>query len=397
MPPVDFNVSDEDFLQQEPPVVDPTDQLSQAELDAQVRLQQEKDDAEAAANLAAANPAPIPQPGDADYVEPTEPVLKSGDEGYVEPAAVLKEGDEGYVSPAPAPAVVEKTPEELAADKEAAAQAALGTPPPAIDYEAAFKNMMKPLRANGKDIELRDPEELIKLAQQGANFTQKMQQLAPHRKALMMLQNNGIDESRLSFLIDLDKKNPEAIKQLIKDAGINPLDIDPDVAPAYQSGNHRVSDEEANFQSALDNMTSSDEGRATLQVINSTWDQASKDMLWKNPEIMSIMHEAKQSGVYDVIATEVERRRILGQLPVGMSFVQAYKTVGDQMVAEKPAPVQTAPVPVATRVAAPKPDANNAKAQAAAATRTTQRQAKVLVNPLAMSDDEFLKQFQNRL
>lgn len=57
-------------------------------------------------------------------------------------------------------------------------------------------------------IELRDSSEAVQLMQKGANYTRKMQDIAPHRKVLLMLENNGLlDEGKLSYLIDLEKKN----------------------------------------------------------------------------------------------------------------------------------------------------------------------------------------------
>jgi hypothetical protein len=115
---------------------------------------------------------------------------------------------------------------------------------PTINYEEQYNRLMAPFKANGKMITLNSPEELIQLAQMGANYTRKMQDIQPHRKVLQMLQNNGLlDEGKLSFLIDLDKKDPEAIKKLIKDTGMDPLDIDTSVEPDYKEGNHIVSDD----------------------------------------------------------------------------------------------------------------------------------------------------------
>ena len=68
-----------------------------------------------------------------------------------------------------------------------------------VDYEAFYKKVMAPFKANGKMITLRSPEEAIQLMQQGANFTKKMQAIAPHRKLLIMLENNGLlDESKIN-------------------------------------------------------------------------------------------------------------------------------------------------------------------------------------------------------
>ena len=268
----------------------------------------------------------------------------------------------------------------------------------APNYEDFFKQVMAPFKADGKTVELKTPEEAIQLMKMGANYTRKMQELQPQRKLLLMLENNGLDEGKLSYLIDLDKKDPKAILKLVKDAGIDPLDLDVSVDPAYQAGNHTVSDAESNFRSVLDTLSSSTEGKETLRVINSTWDQASKELLWKDAEAMNTIHQQRESGVYDLISTEVERQKTLGNIPAGTSFMQAYQAVGNHMVSNggfdsliKPAAI--VPVaPVVTRVAPVKSVVENGdKASAASPPRSTSRPATVAINPLAMSDEDFLK------
>jgi hypothetical protein len=280
-------------------------------------------------------------------------------------------------------------------------------PTEAPDYEGFYKQIMAPFKANGKQIELKSPAEAIQLMQMGANYTAKMQALVPHRKVLLMLENNQLlDESKLSFLIDLQNKNPEAIKKLIKDSGIDPMEIDTSVEPAYREGNHRVTDEEAKFRTALDDLKSNPTGTETLKVINTDWDQASKDVLWGSPEVMQIIHQQREVGIYDRIAAEIDRQKTLGRISPETPFLQAYKTVGDQLVeanafadlVDKSTPPAPQPTVVATRVAAPKPTVSNSdKAIAASPTRTTPKTAKAVINPLAMSDDDFLKQMNGRV
>lgn len=289
------------------------------------------------------------------------------------------------------------------------------------DYEAFYKTIMSPIRANGKTIELRSPEEAVKLMQMGANFTKKMQEIAPHRKVLTMLQNNNLlDESRLSFLIDLDKKNPEAIKKLLKDSGVDPLEIDTTTEPAYLEGSHRVTDEEVNFRAALEDLGSTPEGKETLQAINTRWDQSSKELLWKHPETLALIDQQRQIGIYGRISDEIDRRVTLGLISPQTPFLEAYRIVGNELTEangfadlmekhqdtarpERSAlPGQggngAAPQPVATRVATPKPQvSNDDRASAASPTRASSKPAQAIVNLLAMSDDEFLKQFNGRL
>ena len=282
------------------------------------------------------------------------------------------------------------------------------------DYKAFHEKMMAPFVANGKTIQLQSVDEAIQLMQMGANYTRKMQSIAPHRKVLMMLENNGLlDEGKLSRLIDLDKKNPEAIRALVKEAGIDPLDIDVESDSTYVPGDHVVSDEAMAFQTTLEEVSSTPDGQETVRAITSSWDAGSKAELWSDPSILPVIHQQRVSGVYDRVTAEIERQRTIGAIPPHVSFLNAYRVIGEHMTkagafndlqgmaqAQTQAPAQEViQRPVATRVASPRPAvSNSAKVGAAAPTRTaTPKRTEAFINPLAMSDDEFMKQFANRV
>lgn len=282
------------------------------------------------------------------------------------------------------------------------------------DYKAFHDKMMAPFVANGKTIQLQSVDEAIQLMQMGANYTRKMQSIAPHRKVLMMLENNGLlDEGKLSRLIDLDKKNPEAIRALVKEAGIDPLDIDVESDSTYVPGDHVVSDEAMAFQTTLEEVSSTPDGQETIRAITGSWDANSKAELWSDPSILPVIHQQRVSGVYDRVTAEIERQRTIGAIPPHVSFLDAYRVIGERMTkagafndlqgmaqAQTQAPAQEViQRPVATRVASPRPAvSNSAKVGAAAPTRTaTPKRTEAFINPLAMSDDEFMKQFANRV
>ena len=279
-----------------------------------------------------------------------------------------------------------------------------------VDYKAFHDQVMAPFQANGKTIQLRSVDEAIQLMQQGANYTRKMQAIAPHRKVLMMLENNGLlDESKLSRLIDLEKKNPDAIRALVKEAGIDPLDIDVHEESTYTPGNHAVPDEAVAFQTTLDEVSSTPDGQETVREITASWDPESKAELWKDPSILGTIHQQRISGVYDRVVAEIERQRTIGAIPANVSLLNAYRVIGERMTqagafqdlvaAQQAAQRPAVQHPVATRVASVKPAVTNSgKVSAAAPTRTaTPRRAEAFINPLAMSDDEFMKQFANRV
>lgn len=277
--------------------------------------------------------------------------------------------------------------------------------PADFDYKAGYERLMAPFKANGKMITPQSPEEAISLMQMGANYTRKMQALQPYRKVMLMLENNGLmDEDKLSYLIDLDKKNPEAIRKLLKDSGTDPLDIDMEGEINYQKGNHRVSDTEAAFATELDDLKSTPEGQATLGVISQTWDEASKNALFENRGLLQTIQSQRENGIYDIITNEINRLQMLGQIPAGTPFIQAYNYVGDALAKQgafnhlagkpvEPKPEVTAQrAAVATRVVKPKPTVTHSEqASAASPSRAAPKKVERFINPLAMSDEEFAK------
>jgi len=292
------------------------------------------------------------------------------------------------------------------ADKDAAKEAVKPEQKPAdgVDYKAAYEQIMAPFKANGKEIKLESVDEAIRLMQMGANYTKKLQALQPNLKLLKMLENNGLlDEGKLSYLIDLDKKNPAAIQKYLRESGVDPLDIDTNAEPTYKPGNHTVSDEQMAFSSTLEEVSSDPVGQQMVVLINRTWDAQSKQELWKDPNIMRVMTEHKQIGFYDTITNEMERRRILGTMPQA-PFLHSYMQVGKDLdakglltraetksAAQGNPGQQPARQVVETRPAPRKQPANNDKARAASPTGNSVKKVESSFNPLALSDEDFMK------
>lgn len=400
-----LEMSDEDFAKQGPPAVVQEEQVQKEAAPAgAVSTEEPVTPVEQVAEETTSDTAPV------EKTEPVEEQLTDAEQIASGPPAVQTQETKPPAAPAP---------DNVATAPAVATPATSPAPAPAeskeVDYEAFYKQMTAPFKANGKTIQMHTPDEVLQLMRMGANYTQKMQTLAPQRKILMMLENNGLlDESRLSYLIDLDKKNPEAVKKLIKDSGIDPLTIDTTVEPAYRAGSHGISDDEFGFRNVLDELTSTEEGKKTVQRINTDWDQASKELLWKDPAVMTTIHQQVENGIYELISTEVDRQKTLGAIAPTVPFIHAYKAVGDVMqrqgafnaiaaTAKQPptSSTQLAQVkqPLAVKAATPKPQVTNSSQAAAASQQraTPKPAAGTPINPLAMSDEDFLKQMKNRV
>lgn len=265
----------------------------------------------------------------------------------------------------------------------------------APDYKGFYDAVMSPIKANGKEFQARSPQEAIRLMQMGANYTHKMQSIAPYRKKIQMLQNAGLlDDDKLNYLIDLSHGNQEAIKKLLKDNKLDPLDLDVHEEPKYVPGNHTVSDSEVQVQTIVDDLKSTPDGVETLRMIQG-WDQASLNTIWETPSIMTTLHEQRQNGVYKLITDEMEHQRMLGNIPEGTSFLEAYKAVGDYCLQKQQAYMQQQQMRNLPRGPLNKAPNNNAQVKSAAPSGRSKKAAQVMVDPFSLSDEEFEKQFKD--
>ncbi len=251
--------------------------------------------------------------------------------------------------------------------------------------------------------------------QQGAGFMRKIQDIQPHLKIIRTLEKaNILDPDKIAFLVDLNDKNPTAIKKLVKDSGIDPLDLNTEGNVDYKPTNRaQTTDVEVEFNEALKELQAHPQGVETIKEINA-WDQSSKNALFSKPTLLKVIQDQKDIGIYPLISSEIDRRKTLGQIAQTVPFLEAYKLVGDELrdsgafepLIEK-AKASTTPVikpataervVVDTRVAAPASKvANGDKVKAAATTKVSSKSAVTKRNPLEMPDDEFMKQLEGRL
>lgn len=363
---------------------------------------------------------------DQDLLDPPEPASGgAGTAEQVQPAAAVTDADADdaddashHTTPQQTEAPASQAPAAAPVTPEAKPAEALGsktdeTPAPEVktesNYEELYNKVMAPFKANGRDFKPESPEEAIRLMQLGANYTKKMHKLAPNLKIVRMLENNGLlDENKVNFLIDLNKKEPGAIHRLLSEAKIDPLEIDPNEPVKYTPGNYQVSDNEMAFQDTISSVTETPTGKDTIHHVNDTWDLQSKQMLFKDPQILEVINEQRANGIYARISAEVERQRTLGNL-TNVPFIQAYHQVGGQLhqaglLGNKPVPtpaVTPTPAAVLETRADPvrKQMTNGDKARAASpAPKTAQAAPKTLAPDAAftMSDEEILALTQRR-
>ena len=333
-------------------------------------------------------------PQEEDQEEEEEPAGDSEPEGDDEPAGeeVTPEGEDE-------PAKVEDAGKDSPASEEKAEEEAEPASKEETDYKAEYQKILAPFSANGKQMQVESAEEAITLMQMGANYNKKMAALKPNLKLLKLLENNGLlSEEKLSFLIDLDKKNPDAITKLVKDSGLDPLEMDVSKSD-YKPNTYTVHDREVELDSVLSDIQDTPTYSKTISIVGNKWDGESKKIIVENPQLIKVINDHMANGVFDLISNEVDRQRALNRLN-GVSDIEAYRLVGDEMHnrgALKPASQPAQKVPGTVREPVPaKPAAQNQDTRSKKLAASTPKAAAPVkndldFNPLALSDEDFAK------
>ena len=202
-----------------------------------------------------------------------------------------------------------------------------------INYQEVYDSIFKPFKANGKEITPRSVEDVLSLMQMGANYTKKMQVIAPMKKQVESLNKANISEEDLNFLIDIHKGDKEAIKKLLEKHKVDPLELDME-GINYVPNKNIVSDEDIEFSNTLDDISESIP--KIQEILNKQWDSKSKKMLFENPRLLQGLHEEIQMGRFDQLQQQLELEKTLGRYK-GKTDLEAYIDLATKAAAQQQA------------------------------------------------------------
>lgn len=265
-----------------------------------------------------------------------------------------------------------------------------------VDFKAEYERLLAPFNANGQEIRVSNVDDAISLMQRGANYTKKMQELAPIRRIAQMLQNNDLlDESKLNTLIDISAGNVGAIKSLLKEKGIDIDAVDSRYddgdAAEYKPNDYRVSQESLTVQDTLAELRTQPKYAETLQVISREWDDNSRKLAYQRPEIIGELRKHMESGFYNEVNAVFANEKALGRIPANVADVDAYFYIADNLAKAKQAEAPSTPADKAKTVDNSEAERKAKRKQAASTKKKAPTKAKTAPkNLLSMSDEEFL-------
>lgn len=191
---------------------------------------------------------------------------------------------------------------------------------PDIDYKAVYDSIFKPFKANGKEITPRSIEDVVSLMQMGANYTKKMQAIAPMKKTFESLNKAKINEEDLNFLIDIHNGDKGAIKKLLQKHNVDSMDLDIEDTN-YVPHNNIVSDDDIAFSDVIRDL--GEDLPKVQEIVSRKWDESSRKAILSNPDILRKLGEEVQLGRFDAVQAVLDEERTFGRYK-GVSDLDAY-------------------------------------------------------------------------
>ena len=272
-------------------------------------------------------------------------------------------------------------------------------------YNEAFNLLYgKPIKASGREVQIRNPEHARNFIEMGIDYNKKMQSMRPHMNTLKTLEREGLldpsKSDRLNLLLEVEKGNKDALKRLIAESDVDPLDLaDEEVIEEgrnYQPQNHMMSNKEVEIEEALNSIEGSPSQQRTLDVMTKVMDPMSREVISDNPSYIVALNDDINSGVYDEVMKEVQYLKDMRMVPQGMSDIELYiKTVSET----SPQAQQAVQQETKPRRKQSNKSSNSAKRGMSgnrASSKTNNKQYDPL-QIMEMSDDDFEKKFGDQL
>ena len=206
-----------------------------------------------------------------------------------------------------------------------------------LNAEDFVKQVTSEFTANGRQVRVEKPEDIVRLMQMGMNYNKKMEAIKPNMGLIKTLKEHGLDNPEtLQFLIDLKKHDKTAIAKLLKDAEVDTYDL-PDLEETpYTSQTAIISNQQAEFESVLADLNQLPKGTDLIQSLgrSETWDDDSLEFFRTQPEALYHLYNDKNSGLYDEVIRVIDVDKSLGRIPqtwLEKPFVELYEFVASSL------------------------------------------------------------------
>lgn len=166
------------------------------------------------------------------------------------------------------------------------------------------------IKANGQYFEFTQ-DELIRLAPKALNYTKKMQTIAPYRRSISAMQENGITEDDLNQFIEMKKGNKTAIANFLGKNNISTYEVaDVDSQESQQYVANKYGMEYGALQEIEEELKDHPKFDSLVGYVRNL-DSVSLSQIQKNPDCLRVLMNDIENGYFDKIAPEAAKRSVM--------------------------------------------------------------------------------------
>ena len=179
-------------------------------------------------------------------------------------------------------------------------------------YEDFYNQVTSEFVANGKTMHgPKDPKKIVQAMQKAVGFDDKMKSFKKYRKFITPLDEKGVldDPDKFNLMMSAMDGDSEAIKKIIQNAEIDPIELDMDNIN-YTPSSSVSSDIELAYDDVLESAQQNGVREQVQKVVNGDWDQQSVLELLEDPENSADLVSHLSTGVYDIVQERIAQKKM---------------------------------------------------------------------------------------
>jgi len=140
------------------------------------------------------------------------------------------------------------------------------------------------------------------------------------------VKEQGLSEQDLYLLVEAKKGNKQALAKLLKEANVDPFELDPEEldVDGYKPNEYKVDPKIVEVKSIIDDVKQNETAFKTFNyMLNNEFNESDRAKAFEDPNLLSFLGETIKSGVFDKIAPNYTKRKIMGENPIS-AYIDAY-------------------------------------------------------------------------
>lgn len=183
-----------------------------------------------------------------------------------------------------------------------------------VDYKKFYEQVaLAKFTANGREVEgFKDPQDLIRAQQMLHGYSDKMKVFKEYKKFLKPLEERAVtsDPDKFNLAMSLLDGDIEAVKKVIKDKGIDPLELDLDDV-RYTPKNTLPSEAQLLIEEVSAQARDLGVEDKFHRVLTKDFDDKSLEEFINNGAVRRDLVQHLKDGTYDIVQDEIKRMELL--------------------------------------------------------------------------------------